>query len=119
MKTEQILQLDCREEKNKEIIQSVLRKIKPLSKCKEGNDVPIELIERVIKILCSKYGYHIRQLYPDYESSDKYIIWRSEIYIRSTLQDVGVIYGCSIYECLSKTVIALYALSRERNKGGK
>ena len=55
MKTEQILNLDYRKKENKEIIQKVLRKIKPLSKYSDEVDVPIEAIEKLIHVLVQKY----------------------------------------------------------------
>lgn len=113
MKTNQILQLDCRKEENREIIQKVLRQVKPLSKCSE-NIIPIEMIERIIKVICSKYGLFIRQLYPDCNAGDTCIVWRSEIFLSSDLSKVDSVYGCTVYECLAKTAILLYAKTRSK-----
>lgn len=113
MTTAQILQLDCKKEENQEIIQKVLRQVKPLSKCSE-NIIPIEKIERTIKVICSKYGFFIRKLYPDCIAGDKCIVWRSEIFLSSNLSNVGNVYGCTVYECLAKTAILLYAKTRNK-----
>ena len=51
MKTEDIINLDCRKEENKEIIQKVLRKIKPLSRYPDGCDIPFEAIEKAITVM--------------------------------------------------------------------
>ena len=55
MKTEQILNLDYRKEESQEIIQKVLRKIKPLSKYSDESNIPIEAIEKLIRVLVQKY----------------------------------------------------------------
>ena len=55
MRTDQILNLDYREEESKEIIQKVLRKIKPLSRYSLDEDVPIEALEKLIKVMVHKY----------------------------------------------------------------
>ena len=41
MKTTEILDLDCRVNENREIIQTVLRQIKPLAKCSDEYDIPM------------------------------------------------------------------------------
>lgn len=115
MTTSQILELDCRIEKSKEIIQKTLRQIKPLAKCPEGKQIPIEKIERCFKVLCNKYdmcvpfaGFSV-----DAKASDEYVIWRCKI---ETLKgrDVGTAYGCTFYECMAKAVILMYSKTRSK-----
>lgn len=118
MTTEQILQLDCREQKNREIIQKVLRKIRPLSKCPVGQDVPFEKLERCMQVLNEKYNLFCRELFPDTHSGDKYVIWRSTIINLSNLDTVGSAYGCTLYEVMAKTVIMLYAYTRKQETNG-
>ena len=65
MKTEDIINLDCRKEENKEIIQKVLRKIKPLSRYPDGCDIPFEAIEKAITVMCKKYCLRIKEFVPD------------------------------------------------------
>ena len=106
-----ILELDCRISANKILLQDALKTIKPLSKIE--NNVPLEKIERVLKIICVKYNY-LFKLFPDcYSGEDKYIIWKSEIIDCNNLDIICNIYGCTIYECLAKTAIKLYSIRRE------
>ena len=51
MTTNQILQLDCRIQSNADIIENVLRKIKPLAKSPEGQQVPLEKLEIYDRLL--------------------------------------------------------------------
>lgn len=113
MTTKQILQLDCRIQSNAEIIEKVLRKIKPLSKVPDGQQVPLEKLERCIKVLCNKYDYFIPAIYPDLESGDKIVIWKCRIVDHQTLNDIGIAYGCTFYECITKAVILLYSMTRK------
>lgn len=115
MTTSQILQLDCRLQSNAEIIEKVLRKIKPLSKSPEGQPVPLEKLEKCIKVLCNKYNYIIPYVYPDLVSGgDKMVIWKCRIVDRQTIDDVGITYGCTLYECIAKAVILLYSKTRKK-----
>lgn len=115
MTTHDILQLDCRTDKNKEIIQRVLRKIKPLANCSE-EQVPLHKIERCMQILCKKHDYVVT-LYADPSSNDKSIIWRCAViqYGRSVTSGVNV-YGCSVYEAIAKATVLMYSHSRRVNK---
>lgn len=98
-----ILQLDCRKKSNIEFLQEELRKLKPLSKF--TSNIPLSKIERCLKVLCNKYEYCI-EVYSDFCSADKYIVWRCNIYKGNYL--LCIVYGCTLYECISKVVIYLY-----------
>lgn len=114
MTTNQILELDCRIEKNREVIQKVLRQIKPLAKYPEGKQVPIEKIERCFKVLCNKYDIRIPFGFSfDTQASDEYVIWRCKI---ETLKgcDIGIAHGCTFYECMAKAVILIYSKTRSK-----
>ena len=116
MTTKQVLELDCRIEENREAIQKVLRQIKPLAKCPDGRQIPIDKLERCLKVLCNNYGFFVRNVYPDTKSGDKEIIWRSTTIDEKTLGEIGNAYGCTFYECIAKTVILLYSVTRKRSK---
>lgn len=109
MTTNQILNLDCREEENKEIIQKVLRQIKPLSRFSDEEEIPIEALEKAITIMCKKYNIRIRDISPDIWSADKKIIWRANIISDKNLMSRGNVYGISMYEVLAKSAIKLYS----------
>lgn len=114
MKTKEILDLDCRLKENEEIIQQVLRQIKPLSKCK-GDKVPIEKLEKCIKVLCTKYHIFPRQISPDTFAAHEDIIWKFEAVDILDLNVVLICYGRNLYEVLAKATIGIYAMTRKRS----
>lgn len=113
MKTEQVVQLDYREEENKKIIQKVLRLIKPLSKYSEEEDIPLSGIEKAIVVMSKKYQMHIREFVPDVWSNSNGVIWRVTIVNDVDLKTIDVIYGISIYEVFAKAAIQMYAQVRK------
>lgn len=116
MTINQVIGLDCREEKNYEIVQKYLKKIKPLSKYKDIEDVPIYKIEKVIKILSKKYNMRVRDISPDIWSNDEEVIWNITLIDDGNLHICGIIYGLSLYEVLAKAAIYMYDI---KNKIGK
>lgn len=106
MNVDYVLNIDCRNEDGRLLLQKELKKIKPFVKCK--SDVPIAYIEKAIRILCNKYEYMLK-VYADTISGEEYIIWKCEITNRKDLSLTCNTYGCSIYECLAKAVIKLYS----------
>jgi len=109
MTTKQIINLDYRIEENKEIIQKVLKQIKPLFKYSvEGQEIEISSIEKVIYIMCKKYEMRVNSLTPDIQANNTCIIWRATIISDKNLTIIDCIYGISIYEVLAKTAIRLY-----------
>lgn len=113
MKTKEILDLDCRLEENEKTIQQVLRQIKPLSKCKDDK-VPIEKLEKCIKVLCVRYQIFPRQIFPDVFAAHEDIIWKFEAVDLMDFNNKLVCYGRNLYEVLAKATIGLYAMTRKR-----
>lgn len=109
MRTEDILNLDCRKEENKSIIQRVLRQIKPLSKCSDEYDIPLTTLEKAISVMCKKYCMMIKDFVPDTLANNQYIIWRAIIVNDTNLHIIDIVYGVSLYEVIAKTVIRLYS----------
>lgn len=109
MTTKEILNLDCRIKENKETIQKVLRKIKPLSKCSDEYDIPIEAIEKAITVMCKKYTLYISNLSSDTQSNEKNLIWSTSVRNDKTFECIAFIYGITLYELLAKIAIAMYA----------
>ncbi|MBQ0112174.1 MAG: hypothetical protein KBT03_03500 [Bacteroidales bacterium] len=107
--TKQIMQLDCREQKNCEIIQKVLRQIKPLSRYSDECDIPFEAIEKAIVVMEKKYNMRIRDFVPDVWSNAKGAIWRATLIDDNTLKTIELIYGLSVYEVFAKSAIRMYA----------
>lgn len=63
MKTSELLNLDCRKEENKKLLNRFLWKVKPCAKLLDKNNytraetAPIELLEQVLHGICCKYNY--------------------------------------------------------------
>lgn len=111
MTLKDLLNLDCRKDKNKELIQTYLKTIKPLSKI--NGDVPFDKVEKVIVILSKKYNVRIRDFVPDVWSNDEETIWRATLVDEKNLIMKQDIYGLSLYEVFAKTAIYMYSLREE------
>ena len=107
MKTEQILNLDYRKEENQEIIQKVLRKIKPLSKYSD-EFVPLEAIEKLICVLCQKYEIIPQWMTMSYFEPTFGIY---SISVKTTIEHewLGTVYGMCLYEVFAKLAIKMYS----------
>lgn len=110
MRVRDILQLDCREEENKEVIQNMLKKIKPFSKY-ENEDVEISKIEKFIGVATKKYDLYVRDImFASIVTDNNEILYNLHLYRESDLQIICEIYGCELYELMAKTAIYIYAL---------
>ena len=114
MKTEQILNLDYRKEESQEIIQKVLRKIKPLSKYSDESDVPIEAIEKLIRVLVQKY-----EITPQWMTMSYFepILGIYSISVKTTTNHewLGTVYGMCLYEVFAKLAIKMYSDVKSKN----
>ncbi len=114
MKTEQILNLDYREKEGKEIIQKVLRKIKPLSKYPEGQDIPLDAIEKLIRVLHQKY-----EITPQWMTMSLYesAVSVYSIGVKTTTDHkwLGNVYGMCLYEVFAKLAIKMYSEIKQGN----
>ncbi len=109
MTTKEVMNLDCRKEENKEIIQKVLRQIKPLSKYSDECDIPFEAIEKAIVVMSKKYNMSVRDFMPDVWSNEEHTIWRAWLINETNLKTIDMVYGITLYEVFAKTAIRLYA----------
>lgn len=109
MTTKEILNLDYRKGESQEIIQKVLRQIKPLSKYSDEYDVPLSAIEKAISVMCKKYPVQINGIYPDCFGNERSIIWRMVLANSKNFKQIDCIYGISLYELFAKAAIRLYA----------
>ena len=105
MKTEDILNLDYRKEENQESIQRVLRKIKPLSKFSEDENIPFEKLEKLIGLYQNKYAIKIQYIMPNYEGS---IIYSASLLRTDNFKWIGNVYGMCMYELFAKIAIKMY-----------
>ena len=105
MKTEDILNLDYRKEENQETIQRVLRKIKPLSKLSEDENIPFEKLEKLVGLYQNKYAIKIQYIMPNYEGS---IIYSASLLRSDNFKWIGNVYGMCMYELFAKIAIKMY-----------
>lgn len=115
LKMKNIIELDCRISKNKEIIQNELRKIKPFMKCSIEQDIELEKLEKCIRILCRNYDL-FPKVFCDCISSDDGIIWSFSLVDNKNLNEIAKCYGITLYEVMCKAVIMSYGLTRKRKK---
>jgi hypothetical protein len=108
MKTEQILNLDYRKEESQEIIQQALRKIKPLSKYPDESNIPIEAIEKLIRVLVQKYEITPQWMTMSFFESTLGIY---SISVKTTTghEWLGTVYGMCLYEVFAKLAIKMYS----------
>lgn len=109
MTTKQIINLDYRKEENQEIIQRVLRKIKPLSRYPDDCEIPFETLVKTIKVICKKYYIQLRDITPDFWSNNDQIIWRATLINETNYKVIEKIYGLTLYEVFAKATIQLYS----------
>ena len=109
MTTNQVINLDCRIKENREIIQKVLRQIKPLSRYSDEEEIPFSALEKAITVMCKKYMMRINQLVPDVWANDSHTIWRVWLINDTNLKTIDTVYGITLYEVFAKTAIRLYA----------
>lgn len=101
----EILNLDFNKEENVDIMQKVLKKIKPFSKI-EGK-VEIEMLERFIQKMSKKYHIMIQWITPTF--TDKIDIMYSASFKRTDNHSwLGNVYGKSIYELYTKIAVKMY-----------
>ena len=114
MKTEQILNLDYRKEESQEIIQKVLRKIKPLSKYSDESNIPIEAIEKLIRVLVQKYEITPQWMTMSYFEPTLGIY---SICVKTTTghEWLGTVYGMCLYEVFAKLAIKMYSEIKSGN----
>ena len=80
-------------------------------------EVPIDALEKVIRIMTRKYLIRIRSISPDIWSNKDSDIWRCEVVNDKTLELIKNVYGISLYEVLAKTAILMYSeIKKERLK---
>lgn len=113
MTTKQILNLDYRKEESQEIIQRVLRQIKPLSRYSGECEIPLSAIEKAVTVMCKKYSMRIREIVPDLSSNEQNTIWRATLTNDKNFKVIDSVFGISMYELFAKAAICLYAEVRK------
>lgn len=116
MNVKQVINLDYRNPKNKEIIKKVLNEIKPLSRFSDEEEIPMWAIEKAIAVMCKKYNMRFSNITSDIFGNDTHIIWKGDIITEHNYKTVGTVYGISMYELFAKAAIILHD---EVKKGAK
>lgn len=109
MTTKEVMNLDYRKEENKEIIQKVLRQIKPLSRYSDECEIPFEAIEKAIVVMTKKYNMRVAEFTPDVWSNEDHTIWRAMLINDTNYKTIDMVYGITLYEVFAKVAIRLYA----------
>ena len=119
MKTEEILNIDCREEHGREKIESFLLKIKPLRKrVKEEGEITLEVLESVLHGLSIRYGYAVMQIAPYYEEKKRFVFFKGEVMKREENTNIwkGTVYGITLWELTAKMIIKIYGCVMQEKK---
>lgn len=113
MRTEEILNIDCRKEEGRKKINSFLWKIKPVTKLKipKGCMLAVEDIERVLHGISIHYCYIVQQIAPYYEDGKQFIFFKGEVMKKrnKTNEWCGTVYGKTMWELLAKALIKIYS----------
>lgn len=119
MKTEEILNIDCRKKGGREKVESFLLKVKPLKKrIKDGEEITHEVLEVVLHGISAKYGYCVKQIAPYYEDG-RFVFFKGDVMKREANINVwkGTVYGVTMWELIAKTIIKIYdCVIEEREK---
>lgn len=115
MTTKELLNLDYREDKNKQIIQKALLHIKPLSKFSDDEHVPFEAVEKLIHLICSKYKIWVQNISLDSRANDDYDVSRCVLINEDNLEQIDVVFGMCMYELFAKVVIVLWSEVKKEN----
>lgn len=107
MKTSDILNLDCRIDKNKEIIQKALRKIKPFSNYNMSEDIPLIKLELLVSKYEHKYPIRINYIEPLFIPGE-INMFRANVTNLNTGERMKSIYGSNLYELFSKLCIYFF-----------
>lgn len=123
MKTEDILNLDCKKEGNRELINKFLWKVKPCAKILEKNHytrkeiAPIELLEQVLHGLCERYPYRLQQIWTYSEEKKFKFYHMGVIHVTDTYEWFGDVNGVTLWEVVAKAIIKIYAdLKKEKTE---
>ena len=92
----------------------MLRKIKPLSKYSDEIDVPIEAIEKLVRVLVQKY-----EITPQWMTMSYFepILGLYSIGVKTTTDNkwLGTVYGICLYEVFAKLAIKMYSEVKSGN----
>lgn len=113
---EQVLNLDCRHEKNIVRLNDFLKTIKPIKKIIDKEPyithskklVEIWVLEKVLHGLSIRYDYRCQGILSYYEDKTFVHYSVSILKIRATREWIGNVYGTTIWEVLAKMIVKIY-----------
>ena len=114
MKTEDLLNLDCSVEENKQTLNKFLWKIKPVKKLleKDGyskSDItPLEVLEKALHGIKQRYSYKDQGISMYYEDGKFKFYTISVMKKTETVDWIGNIYGLTLWETIAKELIKIY-----------
>lgn len=106
MKTSEILAK--RYDQNKDIFQTVLRKIKPLNNYPVNEDIPIELLEKLIATYEYKYSVQLDYIHPLFMPNEARM-YSAVVRNTDSRELYPTVYANSLYEVLCKVCILYYS----------
>lgn len=124
MKTSELLNLDCRKDKNNiNILTRFLWKIKPVQsivgKCVEaGGDIDCVYLEDVLHKVCSRYEYKLQQIWV-YEEEHNFVMYSVGILRKQGSEWIGDVTAVSFWELVAKCIIKIYSDVKGRKKNEK
>lgn len=120
MKTNEILNIDCRRPGGKEKLNSFLWKIKPVTKLglPKGCILLIDDVEKVLHGISLRYSYKVAQISPYYEGG-KFVFFKGEVMKRDENMNIwcGTVYGQSMWELMTKSIIKIYGEIKKERSG--
>lgn len=118
---EDVMDLKYSDERQRQILLTCLRKIKPFSKYPIDVEVPIDLIQTYVGKVMAKYQIRIGYIFCSITKSNGGCMWTVMLREISIGVHLDTIHAISIYEAFCKTAIRLnYAIKnkeiRERER---
>lgn len=102
MTVQEMLDIDYREDKGKKDIQIALRKLKPFSKYSLGKELPLELLEKYLRLVRAKYDIMFNYIVMNTIDGDDS---QYSLTYAKNREVVGTIHGICIYELFAKMVL--------------
>lgn len=114
MKTQELLDLDMTEQKNKDLICRMLYKIKYIQKQTDNpSNITFDILEKTLQGLCSHCSCNVQTIYPYFEDNKFMFYCASVVKKESTTTWSGNVYGKSMFEVFAKLCIKIYSEARK------
>lgn len=111
----EILYVDYRKSESRALIQKTLRKLKPFKRYSDC-DVPLEQLEKLVKVLTDKYDLAPQWIFLDTTASTS-LVYSCTILKKSSREPLQFVHGASIYELFAKLALGMAIEARKQKKG--